>query len=175
MSKSSRISLYSSDNLDEKGCFLEALDAKFQIQSPNVFEFNAPSFALAGQTTSANDVADLGQKIADMVALQASDSATHTAGVATNVASISAEVVQRTADVAALSSTIGTETSARAASDTALQANIDAEQSARVALMPLYRPQWTQKLPPGQQPFLMKRLRESQVTLLFRPRSTRSV
>ena len=133
MSKSSRISLYSSDNLEEKGCFLEALDAKFQVQSPNVFEWHAPSFALAGQTTSANDVPDLGQKIADMVALQASDSATQAAGIATNVASISAEVVQRTADVAALSSTIGSETSARSGADTTLQANIDAEQAARIA------------------------------------------
>ena len=87
-SKSSRISLYSSDALDEKGLHFVALDAKSSITSPNPFEVSASTFALAGQSVSANDISDLGQKISDMVSLQATDNSARTAGISTNLSSI---------------------------------------------------------------------------------------
>lgn len=128
-SKSSRISLYSSDALTEKGLHLVALDAKSSITSPNPFEVSATSFSLSGQTVSANDISDLGQKISDMVALQSSDNSTHSAAIATNLASISAIDVREASNHSAQATLLGTETARATTAETTLQSNINSEAS----------------------------------------------
>jgi len=126
-SKSSRISLYSSDALTEKGLHLVALDAKSSITSPNPFEVSATVFSLSGQTVAANDISDLGQKISDMAALQASDNSARSAGITTNLGSISALTATEGANHAAQAALLGAETARATTAETTLQSNIDSE------------------------------------------------
>ena len=126
-SKSSRISLYSSDALTEKGLHFVALDAKSSITSPNPFEVSATVFSIAGQTVSANDISDVGQKISDMVALQSSDNSSLSASIATNLASISAIDVREASNHSAQATLLGTETARATTAETSLQSNINSE------------------------------------------------
>ena len=128
-SKSSRIHLYSSDSLEEKGLFLEALDAKSSIVAPNPFEWSAPSFNLVGQTVSANNITDLGGHIKAMETTQASDHATDAAGIAANVNAIAALTTSTTADHSAQAALLGAETARATTAETQLQTNLDAEAS----------------------------------------------
>ena len=126
-SKTSNISLYSSDLLSERCLHIQSVDAKLSLTSPNVFELNAPTFDLKGQTTSANDITDLGQKLANMVSLQASDNSARSAGITTNLNSISAIDVREQSNHSAQATLLGTESASRSSADTVLQQNIDAE------------------------------------------------
>ncbi len=133
MSKTSRLNLYSSDNLEEKGAFVEATDAKLVISSPNVFELSAPQFALQGQTTASHNISNLGLYLKTLSDTQSGDSAAQSALIASNTTNLSAEIVNRQADTASLTTLIGTETANRSSADTVLQANIDAEAGARAS------------------------------------------
>lgn len=129
MSKVSNLNLYSSDKLDEKALHVVSVDAKLSMTSPNVFEFHAPQFALQGQTTPAHDISDVGQKIFDMVAQQASDHATDAAGIAANLSAIAQLDVREAANHAAQGSLLGQETAARAVAVAGVQQSVDDEKT----------------------------------------------
>jgi hypothetical protein len=132
-SKSSNISLYSSDNLSEKALHIVSVDAKLSLTSPNVFELSAPTFSLAGQTVSANDVADLGQKLTDMVTLQAADSTTQAAGIAANLTALSTLDAREAANHSAQATLLGVETARASAAEAVNAAAITAEESRATA------------------------------------------
>lgn len=127
MSKSSNLNLYSSDNLEEKCLHVVSVDAKLSLTSPNEFELNAPKFKLAGQTTSAHDIADLGLYLKTLSDLQSSDNATQTAAIATNTTSIATLDTKEQANHAAQAALLGAETSRATTAETQLQTNVDAE------------------------------------------------
>jgi hypothetical protein len=117
-SKTSNISLYSSDLLSERCLHIQSVDAKLSLTSPNVFELNAPTFDLKGQTTSANDISDLGQLLANMVTLQASDSLSQSTSITTNLNSIATLDVREASDSAAVNALLGAETARATTAET---------------------------------------------------------
>jgi len=123
--KSSRISLYSSDALNEKGLHLMALDAKSSITSPNPFEISATVVSISGQTVDTNDILDLGQKISDMVSLQASDNLTLAAGISNNLTAISGLTTTQGADNTVLLSHLQAEVQRAVTAELVLQTNIN--------------------------------------------------
>jgi len=132
MSKTSNLNLYSSDNLDEKALHVVSVDAKLSLTSPNEFELSAPKFKLAGQTVSANDVADLGQHLADIVSQQASDHLSVSASVSTNLASISAVDVREVSNHSAQATLLGIESATRSSEDAVIVQSVTDEVSARI-------------------------------------------
>ena len=119
-SKSSRINLYSSDLLSEKGCYIEATDALTTFQSPNVTQWNAPQIDLAGSSNPAHDITNLQSYLAS---LSNTVSATETAH--------DAQIASLTTAVNAYPTNLAAETSARVAADAQLQTFIDGETASR--------------------------------------------
>ena len=132
-SKTSNLNLYSSDNLSEKALHVVSVDAKLSMTSPNVFELNAPSFSLQGQTTPAHDIGDLGLYLKTLSDLQGSDSTTQSAAISSNTTSISVLDAREASNHAAQAALLGAETARATTAETNNSSAISAESTRALA------------------------------------------
>lgn len=128
MSKTSNISLYSADKLEEKALHVVSLDAKLSFTSPNTCEMNCPKFSLKGQANPAHDVDDVGLYMKTLSDTVNSDSVAQGALIAANTSNISTLDAREAANHAAQASLLGAETARATTAETVNASAISAEE-----------------------------------------------